>query len=72
MDTSEVARLPARATAALIADALAAAGLPAADAAHCAELMTQADLTGAAWVGVRRSNHAGPAVSTPKCRPRPG
>jgi hypothetical protein len=37
---AEVARIPWRATQALIADALGAAGLPAPDAARCAELMT--------------------------------
>src|SRR6266513_548525 len=109
MTSTELARVPFsipwRATHSMIADALAAAGLPDADAARCAELMTQADLTGAdghgifrlpqyvrrlkaggfnkqpnitvsrsaneaiaiaresgaSWVGVRRSNHAGPA-----------
>jgi LDH2 family malate/lactate/ureidoglycolate dehydrogenase len=38
----------------MIADALAVAGLPAADAARCAELMTQADLTGADGHGIFR------------------
>jgi L-2-hydroxycarboxylate dehydrogenase (NAD+) len=50
----DVARVPWRATAALIADALAAAGLPQPDAARCAELMTQADLTGADGHGIFR------------------
>jgi LDH2 family malate/lactate/ureidoglycolate dehydrogenase len=50
----EVVRVPWRATQALIADALAAAGLPGADAARCAELMTQADLTGADGHGIFR------------------
>ena len=59
MDTSEVApvevaRVPWRATRALIADALAAAGLPQADAARCAELMSEADLTGADGHGIFR------------------
>jgi hypothetical protein len=40
-------RVPSRATQALIADALVAAGLPGGDAARCAALMTEADLTGA-------------------------
>jgi L-2-hydroxycarboxylate dehydrogenase (NAD+) len=44
---TEVARIPVRATRALIADALIAAGLPQPDAARCAELMSEADLTGA-------------------------
>jgi LDH2 family malate/lactate/ureidoglycolate dehydrogenase len=47
-------RVPARAIAALIEDAFVAAGLPAADAARCAELMTEADLTGADGHGVFR------------------
>jgi LDH2 family malate/lactate/ureidoglycolate dehydrogenase len=50
----EVARVPWRATAALIADALAAAGLPQPDAARCAELMSEADLTGADGHGIFR------------------
>jgi len=50
----DVARVPCRATQALIADALAAAGLPPVDAARCAELMTQADLTGADGHGIFR------------------
>ena len=53
MQTSDdVARNPARATKALIADALAAAGLPQPDAARCAELMSEADLTGADGHGI--------------------
>jgi L-2-hydroxycarboxylate dehydrogenase (NAD+) len=51
---SEVARIPARATRALIADALIAAGLPRPDAARCAELMSEADLTGADGHGIFR------------------
>src|SRR6516164_3703170 len=54
MAGGEVARLPWRATQALIADAFVAAGLPQADAARCAELMTQADLTGADGHGIFR------------------
>src|SRR5215813_1534535 len=54
MAGDEVARLPWRATQALIADAFVAAGLPQADAARCAELMTQADLTGADGHGIFR------------------
>src|ERR1700752_335703 len=60
MTSTEVASVPLsvpwRATHAMIADALAAAGLPAAD-----EAIAIAREPGAAWVGVRRSNHAGPA-----------
>ena len=40
------ARVPASAISGLIADALGTVGLPAADAAKVAELMTEADLTG--------------------------
>jgi L-2-hydroxycarboxylate dehydrogenase (NAD+) len=47
-------RVPAAAIAGLIADALARVGLPAADAAKVAELMTEADLTGADAHGVFR------------------
>src|SRR6516162_3622935 len=54
MAGGEVARLPWRATQALIADAFVAAGLPQAAAARCAELMTQADLTGADGHGIFR------------------
>jgi len=53
-DTTALVRIPARATRALIADALVAAGLPGADAARCAELMTEADLTGADGHGIFR------------------
>jgi LDH2 family malate/lactate/ureidoglycolate dehydrogenase len=51
---SEVVSIPARATQALIADALAAAGLPQPDAASCAELMSEADLAGADGHGIFR------------------
>jgi len=59
MAGSEVARVSFtqvswRATQALIADAFVAAGLPQADATRCAELMTQADLTGADGHGIFR------------------
>jgi L-2-hydroxycarboxylate dehydrogenase (NAD+) len=47
-------RVPAAAIAGLIEDALARVGLPAADAAKVAELMTEADLTGADAHGVFR------------------
>jgi L-2-hydroxycarboxylate dehydrogenase (NAD+) len=49
-----VRRIPASAIVGLITDALAAAGLPRADAARCAELMTEADLTGQDGHGVFR------------------
>src|SRR5437763_4883519 len=54
MTSTAIARVEWRATHAMIADALAAAGLPDADAARCAELMTQADLTGADGHGIFR------------------
>src|SRR5262249_8377015 len=59
MAGSEVARVSFtqvswRATQALIADAFVAAGLPQAGATRCAELMTQADLTGADGHGIFR------------------
>jgi LDH2 family malate/lactate/ureidoglycolate dehydrogenase len=54
MADSELPRVAWRATRALIAEALAAAGLPTADAARCAELMTEADLTGADGHGIFR------------------
>ena len=47
-------RVPARAVTSLMTDSFVAAGLPAADAARCAHLMTQADLTGADGHGVLR------------------
>jgi L-2-hydroxycarboxylate dehydrogenase (NAD+) len=47
-------KVPAAAIRGLIADALSAAGLPAADAEKCAALMTEADLTGADAHGVFR------------------
>src|SRR5262245_47930257 len=47
-------RVPAAAIAGLIQDALAAVGLPGLDAAKVAELMTEADLTGADAHGVFR------------------
>src|SRR5580693_855805 len=54
MADADFARVPARAVTALMVDSFVAAGLPAADAARCAELMTQADLTGADGHGVLR------------------
>ena len=47
-------RVPASAISGLVADALGTVGLPAADAAKVAELMTEADLTGADAHGVFR------------------
>src|ERR1700684_2198418 len=45
-------RAPARAVTSLLKDSFVAAGLPAADAARCAELMTEADLTRAEGHGI--------------------
>src|SRR5579863_9522481 len=53
-DQTNMLHVPARATRALIADCFVAAGLPQADAARCAELMTEADLTGADGHGIFR------------------
>jgi L-2-hydroxycarboxylate dehydrogenase (NAD+) len=53
-DKVTLLRVPSRATSTLINDALVAAGLPGADAARCAELMTEADLTGADGHGIFR------------------
>src|SRR5262245_7478445 len=47
-------RIPARAVTGFIEDGLAKAGLPAADAGKCAELMSEADLTGADAHGIFR------------------
>jgi L-2-hydroxycarboxylate dehydrogenase (NAD+) len=47
-------RVPAHAVTSLLKDSFVAAGLPAADAARCAELMTEADLTGAEGHGILR------------------
>jgi LDH2 family malate/lactate/ureidoglycolate dehydrogenase len=46
--------VPARAVTSLLTDSFVAAGLPEADAARCAELMTEADLTGAEGHGILR------------------
>ena len=51
---NERTRVPAAAIVGLITDALSTVGLPAADAAKVAELMTEADLTGADAHGVFR------------------
>src|SRR5262245_42798177 len=50
----QTTRIPAAAISGLIADALGKMGLPAADAGKVAELMTEADLTGADAHGVFR------------------
>ena len=53
-DQTNLIRIHSRATRSLIADAFVAAGLPADDAGACAELMTEADLTGADGHGIFR------------------
>src|SRR3954470_7418821 len=53
-ETSTSERIPVRAISGLIADCMGKAGLPAADAAKVAELMAEADLTGADAHGVFR------------------
>lgn len=54
MDQSRTGRVPVAAIRGLIEDALTAAGLPRADAARCAALIGEADLTGADAHGVFR------------------
>ena len=54
MTDAGMLRVPARAMTSLLQDSFVAAGLPAADAARCAELMTEADLTGADGHGIFR------------------
>src|SRR3974390_1677538 len=53
-DATTLLATPAAATRSLIEDCLAAAGLPRGDAGRCAELMTEADLTGADGHGIFR------------------
>src|SRR5580700_2829042 len=54
MSSADLINVPSRAAQALIGDAFVAVGLPAADAEKCAELMTEADLTGADGHGIFR------------------
>jgi L-2-hydroxycarboxylate dehydrogenase (NAD+) len=54
MDSKIIQRIPVAAVRALIADAMVKSGLPPADAAKVAELMLEADLTGAEAHGVFR------------------
>src|SRR5579864_6213240 len=54
MADAGMTRVSARAVISLLKDSFVAAGLPAADAARCAELMTEADLTGAEGHGILR------------------
>jgi L-2-hydroxycarboxylate dehydrogenase (NAD+) len=54
MSSADLVNVPSRATQALIKDAFVASGLPEADAAKCAELMTEADLIGADGHGIFR------------------
>jgi len=51
---ADLTRVPARAIRSLMTDAFVAAGLPPEDAARCAALMTEADLTGADGHGIFR------------------
>ena len=57
MSESSAGRVPVAAIRGLIEDALNAAGLPREDAANCATLMGEADLTGADAHGVFRLPH---------------
>jgi L-2-hydroxycarboxylate dehydrogenase (NAD+) len=54
MSGADLVDIPANATRSLIKDAFVASGLPEADAVKCAELMTEADLTGADGHGIFR------------------
>jgi L-2-hydroxycarboxylate dehydrogenase (NAD+) len=54
MPAAGLTNVPAHAVRSLMTDAFVAAGLPAADAARCAALMTEADLTGADGHGIFR------------------
>src|ERR1700722_4325746 len=54
MADENFAKIPARAIRSMIADCFVAAGLPGDDAADCAALMTEADLTGADGHGIFR------------------
>jgi L-2-hydroxycarboxylate dehydrogenase (NAD+) len=54
MAEADFVHVPARAVRSLIADSFVAAGLPGEDAARCAALMSEADLTGADGHGVLR------------------
>jgi L-2-hydroxycarboxylate dehydrogenase (NAD+) len=65
------ATVPASVARAFIADAFAAAGLPATDAARIAELMTEADLTGADAHGIFRLAHYIRRLKAGAVNPRP-
>jgi len=54
MSSADLVNVSSRSTRSLITDAFVAAGLPEADAAKCAALMTEADLTGADGHGIFR------------------
>jgi L-2-hydroxycarboxylate dehydrogenase (NAD+) len=54
MSSADLLNVSSRSTQSLIKDAFIASGLPEADAAKCAELMTEADLTGADGHGIFR------------------
>jgi LDH2 family malate/lactate/ureidoglycolate dehydrogenase len=64
-------RVPAEAISSFIADSLAKVGLPAADAGKVAELMTEADLTGADAHGVFRLPMYVKRLQKGGCNPRP-
>jgi L-2-hydroxycarboxylate dehydrogenase (NAD+) len=68
---SAAASIPAAAISGLIEDAMIAVGLPAADAAKVAELMTEADLTGADAHGVFRLPQYVRRVKAGGVNPRP-
>jgi L-2-hydroxycarboxylate dehydrogenase (NAD+) len=66
-----VQAVPARAARAFIDDVFRAAGLPAADSARIAELMTEADLTGADAHGIFRLPHYIRRLKAGGVNPRP-
>jgi LDH2 family malate/lactate/ureidoglycolate dehydrogenase len=68
---STISRVPAASIRGLIEDALGKIGLPAADAAKVAELMTEADLTGADAHGVFRLPQYVRRLSAGGINPRP-
>lgn len=71
MDETALVVTPASAIRTLIADCLIATGLPQPDAARCAELMTEADLTGADSHGVFRLAHYVRRLKAGGFNPRP-
>ena len=71
MDTKTQARVPIAAVAGLISDAMAKCGLPPADAAKVAELMLEADLSGADAHGVFRLPQYVDRLKRGSTNPRP-